>query len=118
MSSLQVVDGSVLARFANPTPQAQPLSAAYEQTDVWGTPGGAVTGLAPKAIVTLRVPAPPPTLAGSPAPVQLLTPPAWRVGANAGRPDPAVVAALAGKECSIGGAGGQRRRRDRVRERL
>ncbi len=101
LSCLQVVEGSVLARFANPTPQAQPLSAAYEQTDVWGTPGGAVTGLAPKAIVTLRVPAPPPTLAGSPAPVQLLTPPAWRVGANAGRPDPAVVATLAAKSAAL-----------------
>jgi hypothetical protein len=97
LSSVQVVDGSVLARFANPTRQAQPLSAPYQQTDVWGAPGDAVASLAPKAIVTLRVPTPLPAPASPQAPVELLTPPAWRVGPNAGRPDPAVLAALEAK---------------------
>lgn len=101
LSALQVIDGNVLARYANPTTQAQPLSAAMQATDVWGAPNDTVASLAPKAIVTLRVPAPSPTQAGSPAPVQLLTPPAWRVGANAGRPDPAVVAAMEAKRVAL-----------------
>jgi alpha-mannosidase len=101
LSSLQVVDGSVLARFANPTRQAQPLSAPYQQTDVWGAPGNAVSALAPKAIVTLRMHAPASPPPASPAPVELLTPLAWRVGPNAGRPDPAVVATLEAKSALL-----------------
>lgn len=101
LSSLQVVDGSALARFANPTRQAQPLSAAYQQTDVWGAPGDVVAALAPKAIVALRVPTPSPNPAGPPAPVKLLTPPVWRVGPNTGRPDPAVIGTLEARRASL-----------------
>jgi hypothetical protein len=101
LSSLQVVDGRALARFANPTRQAQPLSAPYQQTDVWGAPGDAVAALAPKAIVTLRVPTPLPAPAGPAAPVELLTLPTWRVGPTAGRPDPAIMATMEAKAASL-----------------
>ena len=101
LSSLQVVDGSRACPFCQPYPAAQPLSATYQQTDVWGAPVGEVAILAPKAIVTLRVPAPPSMPAGSPAPVQVHTLSTWRVGANAGRPEPAVVAALQAKCASL-----------------
>lgn len=94
MSALQIADGRVLARFYNPAPEAQPLSQRYRQTDVAGRPQREVSTVAPKAIVTVELAHELPELDAQTAEIELLTALPWRVGANAGRPDPAILAQL------------------------
>jgi alpha-mannosidase len=94
LSSLHLYDGALLARFYNPSDQPIPLGQTYRQTDVWGAPGDELAVLAPKRIATVQLPAMP-AAAPQPAPVQWLTPPAWRVGVDATQPDATVLAALA-----------------------
>jgi alpha-mannosidase len=94
LSSLHVHDGALLARLYNPTDQLVQFGQPQLQTDVWGAPGDELTVLAPKRIATVQLPAMP-AAAPQPAPVQWLTPPAWRVGVDATQPDATVLAALA-----------------------
>ena len=99
LSSLQIDGDAVLARFYNPTAADQPLEGVYRATDVQGKPQAMAGGVGAKMILTA-------CLAQSALPdlhqagedrgarVQLLTPIAWRVGENAGRPDVAILADL------------------------
>lgn len=103
LSSLQVKDGVILARFYNPTSQEHLLSHSYRRTDIWGMPGEEVGALPPKAIITVVLPAAKEPSPGAAADVQLLVPPPWRVGPNTGRPDPAVLAHLEAKVAALGG---------------
>ena len=99
----------VLARFVNPTGHTQPLTHAYTRTNVWGEAVGEVTSLAPGEIVTVALEAgvqPASTHAGSAPgrPVVQLTPAAWRVGDNAGLPDPARLQELLEKIAELDAA--------------
>ncbi len=109
LSSLQWDADSVLARFYNPTDDNQPLVGTYEATDVDGIPQASTEVVQAKAILTARlVQSTLPKLGGTDevqqTPVQLLTPIAWRVGENAGRPDPAILAELETKISMLEGS--------------
>jgi hypothetical protein len=93
LSSLYLQNESILARFFNPTSQARPLSHPYPETDVWGGEIGSIDTVPPKKIATLKLAAERENEGGL-AVVDLLNPPQWRVGPNAGKPDPAVLAEL------------------------
>jgi alpha-mannosidase len=111
LSSLQLQDGSLLARFYNPTDRNVSLSHAYTETDVWGQRKGKTISLAPKKIATLMldIPIQQPLIAdeANDAPVSLLNPPQWRVGLNHGQPDPAIMAQLERKISSLEDQSGQ-----------
>lgn len=98
LSSLQVHEEALLARFYNPTGHTASLSHAYLDTDVWGQVQGEFISVAPKKIAVLRLDAPSQAApeASDPAASQisLLNPPQWRVGPNHGAPDPAILAQL------------------------
>ncbi len=98
LSSLQLQDGALLARFYNPTSQAQSLSRSYPETDVWGQSKAQITDVASKHIASLLVQNIESFACGSqdnpPAEIELLSAPVWRVGENHGSPDPAVLARL------------------------
>ena len=105
LSSLQVNGDQVLARFYNPTSEAQPLTGSYTRTDVWGSPDDGATNVAPKQIVSVSLPLelPEETVANSDA--SWMNPPEFRVGDNQGMPDPAILeelaAGIAGLEAEI-----------------
>ncbi len=98
LSSLQVKDGAVLARFFNPTGEPMELSAPFARVTVWGEATGRTTqSLAPKEIQTVLLPVEVPEVgegSGQPADVTVLTPVAWSVGENEGRPDEQAVGQL------------------------
>jgi hypothetical protein len=96
----------VQARFYNPTDQPLALTQAYLRTDVWGDEQGPVAVVAPGEIVTVALPQPLPALRNATAPVECLTPPRWRVGANTGRPDPVVLAQLEATAAALGAQAG------------
>ena len=93
MSSLTLQNESVLARFFNPTAKTQILSATYRETEVWGREIGRKNAVPPKKIVTVKLNVARKE-AGSPAAVELLNRPQWRVGPNRAKPDPAILAEL------------------------
>ncbi len=99
LSSLQWQANRLLARLYNPISQELTLTRPYRQTDVWGRPIGEVMTISPKAIVTLEVDAPSPVTEQSEdaAQIDLLTPPAWRVGENHGRPSLEIIAHIEAK---------------------
>lgn len=96
LSSLTYTDDHLLARFYNPTPVTQPLSRVYLATDVLGQPQETITQVPAKRIVTVRLDEELPALSDTPPSpaVTVLVWPAWRVGDNHGRPDPAIIAQL------------------------
>lgn len=98
LSSLQVQEGALLARFYNPTDHTADLSQAYLETDVWGQAQGETVSVAQKKIATLQLDIPmQDTLDTDDAvtsQISLLNLPQWRVGPNHGAPDPAVLAQL------------------------
>lgn len=95
--------GALLARFYNPTAEPQELSTAAERTDVWGRPLGEIQAIKPKEIATFRLPEATSKAAAGAADVEIVTPPPWRVGANASLPDPAVIALLEEKIAALEG---------------
>jgi hypothetical protein len=122
LSSLHVRGGTLLARFYNPTWQAQPFSRETVKTDVWGREETRVTAVRPKEILTVRID----QLVIEPAAigdeVTLPAAPVWRVGPNKGRPDEAILAGLeekiaaaevelAGLEAAVAGSEGAERLR-------
>jgi hypothetical protein len=95
MSSLRLMGGKVLARFFNPTGCPNTFSRPYQETDVSGERLGIITHIAPKRILTVEAPQPPAVAEhASPTLVEVLNPPAWRVGPNQGLPDPVVLEQL------------------------
>jgi alpha-mannosidase len=102
VSSLTVAGERVQARFYNPTAQPLALAQAYLRTDIWGDDRGQVAAVASGEIVTVALPQPLPELRNATVPVECLTPPRWRVGANTGRPDPAVLAQLEASAATLG----------------
>jgi hypothetical protein len=111
LSSLQLQDGSLLARFYNPTDRNASLSHAYVTTDVWGRVIGNTISLAPKKIATLMldIPIQEPSIVkeADDSPISLLNPPQWRVGPNHGKPDPAIMTQLEHKISSLEDRSGQ-----------
>jgi alpha-mannosidase len=101
LSSLQIQDGALLARFYNPSSHPQALSRPYSETDVWGQVQAQIREVAPKHIATLLIQPVESFVGGgqdsSPAVLELLTSPAWRVEKNHGSPDPTVLAELEAK---------------------
>ena len=100
LSSLTLKDGTVLARFYNPTPEKQAYSQSYAQTDVWGAETGVVAAIAPKQIQTVEIPASNSPREGENLPlaeINLLSTPAWRVGDNQGLPAGALLDQLSEK---------------------
>jgi alpha-mannosidase len=98
LSSLQIDNNQVLARFFNPTLVSLPLSRPFAETDILGNPEKSITAVPPKAIITVALDEPLPEIL--PSQVQTITPintPAWRVGPNMGRPDPKIVQLLKDK---------------------
>ena len=98
LSSLQVHEEALMARFYNPTGHIANLSHTYLDTDVWGQVQSESISVAPKKIAVLRLEATSQAApeASDPAASQisLLNPPQWRVGPNHGAPDPALLAHL------------------------
>ncbi|MGH2520904.1 MAG: hypothetical protein ACRDH2_00235, partial [Anaerolineales bacterium] len=101
LSSLALQGERVLARIYNPTSQLQPLCKAYVQTDVWGKALANVIAVRPKEVVTVQLAQPLPQVREGEAPVGCLTPPMWRVGQNAGLPDPELLAFLEKKIAAL-----------------
>jgi elongation factor P hydroxylase len=99
MSSLQVIDGAVLARFYNPTDEKRPFTQPRRQTNVWGEPGATLDHILPKQIVTVQLTDALPEIESEANDnhVELLTSPTWRIGPNAGLPDPAILQQLEAK---------------------
>ena len=97
LSSLQVRGHAMLVRFYNSTRFAQSLSGAYIQTDVWGNATDAIKSIAPRRIETVQLPAMAPQTKAVMGSAQLLTPPPWPVGENAGMPEPAILDELAAR---------------------
>jgi hypothetical protein len=98
LSSLQIHNGQILARFYNPGARANPLSRAYRQTDVYGNPGESIFEVPPKKILTVAIDESlghERAIPGSR--IDLLNAPHWRVGQNQGLPDPPVIGQLKGK---------------------
>ena len=94
LSALQVAPAGLHARLYNPTPDAVSLSDPLARSDVWGEAApGRIESVPPHAIVDVLLPAPPQP-ASRPAPLVVHDGPAWRVGTNRSRPDPAVLAEL------------------------
>ncbi len=93
LSSLQIRDGALLARFYNPTTQVQPLSRAYSQTDVWGKVIAKVAAVPAKKIVVVRLAqrSQDASEVVNVDSVELVTLPQWRVGENKGLPDTVVL---------------------------
>jgi hypothetical protein len=96
VSSLAVMDGSVLVRLYNPTHRVQTLNQTYLQTDMWGKAFATVEAVQPKQIVTVRLGSPTERPLSSTARnrktgVECLTLPKWRVGKNTGLPDPEIL---------------------------
>jgi len=101
MSSLRLQNGRTIARIFNPTRQPKSLSRAYPQVNLWGQPEGEIEVVGPKKIAMIEL-----AQSESPSPpsgrrAELLNPPAWRVGENTTRPDPAVVALLSEKAAAL-----------------
>jgi hypothetical protein len=98
LSSLQVQDGVLLARFYNPTDLTAHLSRAYPETDVWGEVKGDCDSVPPKKIVTLQLDRFVREISkaetASTSRVSILNLPQWRVGPNHSAPDPAVLSHL------------------------
>ena len=94
LSSLQVVDGAVLARFYNPVGGERPFSRPYTKTNVWGEPEGRTTSIAAKQIMTVQLSEALPPEKTCTHQTQLMTPHQWRVDDNAGAPDPKVMQQL------------------------
>ena len=98
LSSLQVQEDGLLARFYNPTSQPARLTKAYPETDVWGRVQGESISIAPKKIATLRLDNPRQEVSEADNFVtpqfSLLNLPQWRVGPNHGAPQPAMLAHL------------------------
>jgi hypothetical protein len=97
MSSVQVINGAVLARFYNPTDEKRPFSRPRQATDVWGRPGATVAHILPKQILTVRLDGALPETEETGRVPELLAPPTWRVGANAALPDRAILQQLEAK---------------------
>jgi alpha-mannosidase len=97
MSSLQVMNGTVLARFYNPTNEKRPFSQPRLQTDVWGEPVAMLDHILPKQIVTVQLADDLPTIKENGRVVELLTPAIWCIGPNASLPDPAILQQLEAK---------------------
>lgn len=95
LSSLQIQNGRVIARYTNPTNTAVSLSRPLTQVDVWGKPAGTLAGIGPKQIVSVQLPVDLPELRDQTTEARLLAPPVWRVGENHGLPDTAVMDKLA-----------------------
>ncbi|MCA9979048.1 MAG: hypothetical protein KC413_24975, partial [Anaerolineales bacterium] len=91
LASLHVCDRAVLARFYNPTAVELPYSQSYLQTDVCGTVAGSVAAAAPTKIQTVRIAELPDDVAKGDCMVSILAGPTWRVGANGGLPETAVL---------------------------
>jgi alpha-mannosidase len=98
LSSVQIQEDTLLARFYNPTEQAESLSRLYPETDVWGRSIGETNCLGPKKIAILRLDVPMQEAMheneAADLQISLLNPPQWRVGLNHSMPDPAVMAQL------------------------
>lgn len=97
LSALQVGPGGLVARLYNPTSLTQPLATAYPAATVEGAPDdrAPISSLAPGQIATIRLPHALPSTRPETGPAaEWLTPFIWRVGANHGRPDPAVLEEL------------------------
>ncbi len=92
LDSLHLRGEQILARVHNPTTQSITLREPAQHTDVWGTPTGTITTLAPKTITTLALETArtEPDAMPNVAP-HILSSPGWRVGANHGMPDRAIV---------------------------
>jgi alpha-mannosidase len=101
ISSLVLQDRFVLARVYNPTPGLQPLSRTYLQTNVWGEPVAKVDAVRPRQIMTIQLRKQLPELSRSAAKVECFTMPKWRVGRNAGSPDPEILALLEEKVAKL-----------------
>jgi alpha-mannosidase len=104
LSSMQIYDNKILARFYNPTAKKQVFKKVYQKTDVWGNPKNPVREISTKEIVTVQIDeALPP--ARSLSNKQSLTPvtwPSWRVGENQGRPDKQVIEQLKTNTAHLG----------------
>ena len=94
LSALQVAPAGLHARLYNPTSDAVALFEPLTRADVWGDAApGSVASVPPHAIADVLLPTPP-RQASRPALVVVHDGPAWRVGANRSRPEPAVLAEL------------------------
>ena len=89
MSSMQIVNQAVLARFYNPTGKVRQLNRTYQKTDVWGKVMFDARDVSAKEITTLQIVKP------LPVPVEtslnkkntvLTNLPEWCIGENQGHP--------------------------------
>lgn len=105
LSSLQLDQDKVLARFFNPTGQALSFRQLYRQTDIWGHPETTIEKVPAKGIVTVEIAQDLPesqTLTG----VDVTRAggwPVWRVGQNQGLPDPKIIEQLQTKITDLEG---------------
>jgi len=98
LSSLQLYNDQVLARFFNPTSKPLALSRPRMKTDMYGRKETLFDSVPAKGIMTVAVessqPDPGPSHTSS---VNLLNEPVWRVGPNKGTPDPGIIQGLKDK---------------------
>lgn len=100
LSSLRRQNGRLIMRGHNPSADPIVLTQKYQTVDPLGQSTGGTAVAGPKQIISLVLP-PVETADATPAPIQWLNPPMWRVGPNHSRPDPVVLDQLKQKVDSL-----------------
>jgi len=93
LSSLTLQDGTLLARFYNPTTQPQDLVQDRNVVNIWGEAESSTDTVAAKKVVTVALD----KVAGETAvatPISHLNPIPWRVGKNEGLPNETILEQL------------------------
>lgn len=95
LSSLNIYEDKLLARFYNPTTKNYPLHREYPETTIWGSPQATIEIAPAKHILTLEIAQELPGLNHEPAgQATSMIFPEWRVGTNQGLPNPEIIKQL------------------------